>query len=34
MIDGKWTRMEKCIPCPICKRIIKNAGIKDVIGNL
>lgn len=34
MIDDKWTRMEKCIPCPICERIIKNAGITDVIGNL
>ena len=32
-IDGyeKWVSID-CIPCPICERMIKNAGIKEVIG--
>ena len=27
----EWTKIEKPEPCPICKRMIINAGIKNVI---
>ena len=27
-----WQRIDKCEPCPICERMIKNSGIKEVIG--
>lgn len=26
-----YKEIEKCEPCPICKRMIKNAGIKNII---
>lgn len=33
--DGKqlynWTTIENPEPCPICKRMIKNAGIKEIV---
>lgn len=28
---GEWTKVEDAIPCPICSRMIKNAGIKRVV---
>lgn len=28
---SKNTKIEKAEPCPICKRLIKNAGIKTII---
>ena len=31
-MDGKWIRMTECIPCPICERMILNAGIGKVVG--
>lgn len=30
--DGTKSPMTECIPCPICSRMIKNAGIARVIG--
>lgn len=27
----EWEKIEKIEPCPICKRMIKNAGIKQII---
>ena len=30
---GEWRKIEKIEPCPICKRMIKNAGIKQIISN-
>ena len=29
--DG-WCKIENATPCPICERIIKNAGIKRIVG--
>jgi len=29
-----YKRMDKCVPCPICKRMIDNAGIARVVGEL
>lgn len=29
----EWEKIEKIEPCPICKRMIKNAGIKQIISN-
>lgn len=31
--DGKWKLIpsDKCSPCPICSRMIKNSGIKEVV---
>lgn len=29
----EWTKIENPEPCPICKRMIKNAGIKQIISN-
>lgn len=27
-----WVEIEKCEPCPICEKMIRNAGINKVIG--
>ena len=32
-VDGKWTNSKETVPCPVCHRMIKNAGIKKVISN-
>lgn len=32
--DYEYTTMEKCEPCPICKRMITNAGIKRIVGEI
>ena len=29
--DG-WCKIENATPCPICERMIKNAGIKRIVG--
>ena len=29
--EGKWIEVKNAIPCPICSRMIKNAGIERVI---
>jgi dCMP deaminase len=29
--DSNWDAIEGCEPCPICKRMIKNSGIKMII---
>ena len=30
---GTWKRMDHCTPCPICERMIRNSGIKAVVGS-
>lgn len=31
-VNGEWKRIPKSEPCPICDRMIRNSGIKNVIG--
>lgn len=30
-VNGKWVEVKNCEPCPICERMIRNAGIKEII---
>ena len=32
LIDGEYIRINECMPCPICHRMIMNSGISRVIG--
>ena len=32
--DYKYATMQTCEPCPICKRMIINAGIKHIVGKI
>ena len=32
--DEDWQEIKDCAPCPICARMILNAGIKNVVNTI
>ena len=31
LLPGQWIELIQAVPCPICMRMIKNAGIKRLV---